>query len=191
MSERGPATPPDRVVKIRRVRHGLVIVNTGEGKGKTTAALGVIFRAWGRDFKIRMFQFIKHTGARFGEHRAAKKLDIPIESMGDGFTWLSKDMDRTAALAVEQWGRCKDAILNGDEDIIVLDEFTYAMHYGWVPVADIVDTLRRRRDTMHVIITGRYAPQELIDCADLVTEMKLIKHPYQDKGIRAQRGIEF
>ena len=191
MSERDPATPPAQVVKSRRVRHGLVIVNTGEGKGKTTAALGVIFRAWGRDFKIRMFQFIKHTGARFGEHRAAKKLDIPIESLGDGFTWLSKDMDRTAALAVEQWGRCREAILNGDEDIIVLDEFTYAMHYGWVPVSEVVDTLRLRPDTMHVIITGRYAPQELIDCADLVTEMKLIKHPYQDKGIKAQRGIEF
>ena len=191
MSERDPATPPARLVKSRRVRHGLVIVNTGDGKGKTTAALGVIFRAWGRDFKIRMFQFIKHTGARFGEHRAAKKLDIPIESMGDGFTWLSKDMDRTAALAMEQWDRCREAILNGDEDIIVLDEFTYAMHYGWVPVSEVVDTLRLRPDTMHVIITGRYAPQELIDCADLVTEMKLIKHPYQDKGIKAQRGIEF
>ena len=138
-----------------------------------------------------MFQFIKHTGARFGEHRAAKKLDIPIESLGDGFTWLSKDMDRTAALAVEQWGHCKNAILNGDEDIIVLDEFTYAMHYGWVPVAEVVETLQSRRDTMHVIITGRYAPQELIDCADLVTEMKLIKHPFEDKGIKAQRGIEF
>ncbi|MYD52244.1 MAG: cob(I)yrinic acid a,c-diamide adenosyltransferase [Dehalococcoidia bacterium] len=191
MSERDPATPPTKVVKGPRVRHGLVIVNTGEGKGKTTAALGVIFRAWGRDFKIRMFQFIKHTGARFGEHRAAKKLDIPIESMGDGFTWLSKDMDRTAALAMEQWDHCKEAILNGDEDIIVLDEFTYAMHYGWVPVSEVVETLQSRRDTMHVIITGRYAPQELIDCADLVTEMKLIKHPYKDKGIKAQRGIEF
>ena len=191
MSERDPATPPAKVVKSRRVRQGLVIVNTGDGKGKTTAALGVIFRAWGRDFKIRMFQFIKHTGARFGEHRAAKKLDIPIESMGDGFTWLSKDMDRTAALAMEQWDNCKEAILSGDEDIIVLDEFTYAMHYGWVPVSEVVDTLQRRPDTMHVIITGRYAPQELIDYADLVTEMKLIKHPYEDKGIKAQRGIEF
>ena len=174
-----------------RVRHGLVIVNTGEGKGKTTAALGVIFRAWGRDFQIRMFQFIKHTGARFGEQRAAQKLNIPIESLGDGFTWLSKDMDRTEALAVEQWHRCKDAILEGKEDIIVLDEFTYALHYGWVPVVDAVDTLQRRPDNLHVIITGRYAPQELIDCADLVTEMKLIKHPYEEKGIRAQQGIEF
>ncbi len=180
-----------RFPKSRRVRHGLVIVNTGEGKGKTTAALGVIFRAWGRDFRVRMFQFIKHTGARFGEHRAAGKLDIPIEAMGDGFTWLSKDMDRTAALAVEQWERCKEAIMEGDEDIIVLDEFTYAMHYGWVPVSDVVDILERRRDTLHVIITGRYAPQELIDCADLVTEMKMIKHPYEEQGIKAQQGIEF
>ena len=177
--------------KRSRVRHGLVIVNTGEGKGKTTAALGVIFRAWGRDFDIRMFQFIKHTGARFGEHRAAKRLNIPIESLGDGFTWLSKDMDRTAALAVEQWNRCKEAILGGAEDIVVLDEFTYAMHYGWIPVGEVIDTLRRRPASMHVIITGRYAPQDLIDCADLVTEMKLIKHPFAEQGIRAQKGIEF
>ena len=178
-------------VRRRRVRQGLVIVNTGEGKGKTTAALGVIFRAWGRGFRIRMFQFIKHTGARFGEQRAAQKLNIPMEALGDGFTWLSKDLDRTEALAVQQWGRCRDVILEGVEDIIVLDEFTYALHYGWVPVADVVDTLKRRPDTLHVIITGRYAPKELIDCADLVTEMKLIKHPYADRGLRAQQGIEF
>ena len=150
MSEPESGERPAELVKHRRVRHGLVIVNTGEGKGKTTAALGVIFRAWGRDFRIRMFQFIKHTGARFGEHRAAAKLGIPIEGLGDGFTWLSKDMDRTAALAVEQWERCK-----------------------------------------RVIITGRYALQGLIECADLVTEMKLIKHPYEDRGIKAQQGIEF
>ncbi len=191
MSEQDAGKEPRKLTRRRRVRHGLVIVNTGDGKGKTTAALGVIFRAWGRDFKIRMFQFIKHTGARFGEQRAAEKLDIPIEALGDGFTWLSKDMDRTTALAQEQWRRCKEAILTGDEDIIVLDEFTYAMHYGWVPVEDVVDTLERRRDTLHVIITGRYAPQELIDCADLVTEMKLVKHPFDDKGIKAQQGIEF
>ena len=191
MSGRESRERPAGAAGRRRVRHGLVIINTGEGKGKTTAALGVIFRAWGRDFGIRMFQFIKHTGARFGEHRAAERLGIPIEALGDGFTWLSKDMERTAALAVEQWEHCKEAILNGDEDIIVLDEFTYAMHYGWVPVADVVDTLKRRRDTMHVIITGRYAPEELIDCADLVTEMKLVKHPYQERGIKAQQGIEF
>ena len=175
----------------RRVRHGLVIVNTGEGKGKTTAALGVLFRAWGRDFRVRMFQFIKHSTARFGEHRAAKKLDIRIEAMGDGFTWLSKDMDQTTALAVAQWERCKEAILEGGEDIIILDEFTYAMHYGWVPVEEVLDTLRRRPEGMHVIITGRYAPEALVEFADLVTEMKLIKHPYQEQGIRAQPGLEY
>ena len=191
MTQTNNGNSSPRAPRRPRVRHGLVIVNTGEGKGKTTAALGVIFRAWGRDFRIRMFQFIKHTGARFGEQRAAQKLNIPIESLGDGFTWLSKDMDKTEALAVEQWSRCKEAILGGEEDIIVLDEFTYALHYGWVPAADVVDTLQRRPSDLHVIITGRYAPQELIDCADLVTEMRLIKHPYQDQGIRAQQGIEF
>ena len=173
------------------MRHGLVVVNTGEGKGKTTAALGVLFRAWGRDFRVRMFQFIKHSTARFGEHRAAKKLDIRIEAMGDGFTWLSKDMDQTTALAVAQWERCKEAILAGGEDIIILDEFTYALHYGWVEVDDVVETLRRRPEGMHVIITGRYAPEELVEYADLVTEMKLIKHPYEEQGIRAQPGLEY
>ena len=191
MTRSGSKGKTTQSTRRRRVREGLVIVNTGEGKGKTTAALGVIFRAWGRDFRIRMFQFIKHTGARFGEQRAAQKLNIPIEALGDGFTWLSKDLERTEALAAEQWQRCRDAILEGREDIIVLDEFTYALHYGWVPVAEAVDTLRRRPDTLHVIITGRYAPQELIECADLVTEMKLIKHPYEDRGLRAQQGIEF
>ncbi len=191
MSKRDPSEAPAKVVKRPRVRKGLIIVNTGDGKGKTTAALGVIFRAWGRNFKIRMFQFIKHTGAQFGEQRAAARLGIPIEALGDGFTWLSKDMDRTAALAQEQWKRCKEVILAGEEDVVVLDEFTYAMHYGWVPVVDVIETLRQRPDALHVIITGRYAPQQLIEHADLVTEMKLVKHPYRDQGIKAQRGIEF
>lgn len=184
--------PPDRQpVKGPRVKKGLVIVNTGEGKGKTTAALGVLLRAWGRNYKVRVFQFIKHTGAQFGEQRAAKKLGIPMEALGDGFTWLSKDMDRTKALAIEQWGRCKQAIVEGDDDILVLDEFTYPMHYGWVDVQEVIETLKRRPPGRHVIITGRYAPQALIDHADLVTEMKLVKHPYRDQGIKAQPGIEF
>ena len=187
-----PPQRPDPLEKVGpRRRHGLVIVNTGEGKGKTTAALGVLFRAWGRDFNVRMFQFIKHSTARFGEHRAARKIGLEIESLGDGFTWLSKDMDETTALAIEQWKRCREAIMHGDEDIIVLDEFTYAMHYGWIPVGDVVETLKQRPEQMHVIITGRYAPEELVDYADLVTEMKLIKHPYEEQGIKAQPGIEF
>lgn len=189
VAERAGDGPAD--VGQRRVRHGLVVVNTGEGKGKTTAALGVLFRAWGRDFRVRMFQFIKHSTANFGEHRAAKQLGIRIEAMGDGFTWLSKDMDQTTALAVAQWERCREAILAGGEDIIILDEFTYALHYGWVPVEEVLDALRRRPEGMHVIITGRNAPEELVAFADLVTEMRMVKHPYEEQGIRAQPGLEY
>ncbi len=194
MSIEEDARTPDvstRETRRRSRQRGLVIVNTGDGKGKTTAALGVLLRAWGRDYRVRMFQFIKHSTANFGEHKAAKRLGIRIEAMGDGFTWLSKDLERTAALAVEQWERCREVLRNGTEDVVVLDEFTYVMSYGWVPVADVVETLARRPAAMHVIVTGRHAPQELIDCADLVTEMREVKHPYTEQGIKAQPGIEF
>jgi len=180
-----------QTVKGPRINKGLVIINTGEGKGKTTAAFGVLFRAWGRDMKVRMFQFIKHIGARYGEIRAAEKVGILVEALGDGFTWLSKDLERSKALAVGQWENAKAAILAGEEDVIALDEFTYPLHYGWVPVADVLETLSARREMLHVIITGRNAPQELIDFADLVTEMRVVKHPYADQGIKAQPGIEF
>ena len=178
-------------VKGSRIKKGLLIINTGDGKGKTSAALGVLFRAWGRDMRVRMFQFLKHTGALFGEQRAARKLGIPIIAMGDGFTWRSKDMEKTEALAVQQWENCKAAILAGEDEILILDEFTYPLTYGWVPIQDVIETLQRRPRMLHVIITGRNAPQELIDIADLVTEMKLIKHPYCEQGIKAQPGIEF
>ncbi len=178
-------------IKGPRIKKGLVIVNTGEGKGKTSAALGVLFRAWGRDMRVRMFQFLKHTGAYFGEHRAAKKLGITIQAMGDGFTWRSKDMDQTRSLAVEQWKNCKAALASGDDEVLILDEFTYPLHYGWVPVDEVLDALKQRPPMLHVIITGRYAPEELISYADLVTEMRVIKHPYRDQGIKAQPGIEF
>ncbi|MDA1215525.1 MAG: beta-propeller fold lactonase family protein [Chloroflexi bacterium] len=124
-----------QAVKGPRINKGLVIVNTGEGKGKTTAAFGVLFRAWGRDMKVRMFQFIKHTGARYGEIRAAEKVGILVEALGDGFTWLSKDLERSKALAVEQWENAKAAILAGEEDVIALDEFTYQLHHGRVLAA--------------------------------------------------------
>jgi len=178
-------------VKGPPIKKGLVIVNTGDGKGKTSAALGVLFRVWGRGMPVRMFQFLKNTGTDFGEPKAAKKLGIPIIAVWDGFTWRSKDMDQTRALAVQQWQDRKDVTLSGDDDIIILDEFTYPMHYGWVPVDEALDVLNKRRPMMHVIITGRNAPQELIDYADLVTVMNVVKHPYRDQGIKAQPGIEF
>ncbi|MCH7553173.1 MAG: cob(I)yrinic acid a,c-diamide adenosyltransferase [Chloroflexi bacterium] len=191
LASKDPKAGEHQPVKGPRIKKGLVIINTGDGKGKTTAALGVLFRAWGRKYKVRMFQFIKHTGSQFGEQRAAKRIGVPMEALGDGFTWLSKDLERSAALAREQWGRALEAIVGGDDDVVILDEFTYLMHYEWIDVQDVIDGLQRRPPMMHVIITGRYAPQELIDFADLVTEMKLIKHPYRDQGIKAQPGIEF
>ena len=174
----------------RRKRIGLVIVNTGDGKGKTTAALGVLFRSWGRDMKVGMFQFIKHSTANFGEHRAGRKTGLEIVAMGDGFTWLSKDIEATKDLALKQWAICKERICSGDYDVLVLDELTYPLRYGWIATGEVVETLRDRPKDLHVIITGRYAPQELIDFADLVTEMKEIKHPYK-QGIKAQPGIDF
>ncbi len=191
MTDTVDATREPQSVKGPRIKKGLVVINTGNGKGKTTAALGVLFRVWGREMRIEMFQFLKHTGARFGEKRAADKLGIPIKAMGDGFTWRSKDMDRTQELARQQWENCKQAILSDQHDVLILDEFTYPLHYGWVPVEEVIETLKRKPHMMHVIITGRYAPDELIEFADLVTEMREVKHPYREQGIKAQPGLEF
>ena len=192
--EQAQARPEEAVhqpIRGPRVNKGLVIVNTGKGKGKTTAALGLLLRAWGRDMKVQMYQFLKPATANFGEHRAAKKLGIPILALGDGFTWRSKDEKATRGLALEQWERCKAAILGGEHDVIILDEFTYPLHYGWLSVQEATDVLKRRKEMLHVVITGRYAPQELIEYADLVTEMTVVKHPYREQGIKAQPGTEF
>lgn len=170
---------------------GLLIINTGDGKGKTSGALGVLARAWGHDMRARMFQFLKHTGAYFGEHRAAQRLGLRIEAMGDGFTWRSKDLENTAEIAREQWRRAREAILAGEEDVIILDEATYPVTFGWIDVQDVVDTLRRRPAHLHVLITGRNAAPELVEIADAVTEMAVVKHPFREQGIKAQPGLEF
>jgi cob(I)alamin adenosyltransferase len=173
-----------------RERRGLIIVNTGLGKGKTTAALGIVTRAWGRGMKVEVFQFIKHTTGNWGETKAWKKMEIPVVTMGSGFTWLSKDLNKDAALANQCWEIAANSILNGQADIVVLDEFTYALKNGWIPIDSVLQVLTARPFKRHVVITGRYAPQSLIDAADLVTEMRKIKHPY-DHNIGAQPGIEF
>lgn len=177
-------------VKGPRINKGLVIVNTGNGKGKTTAAMGVLFRAWGRGMKVIMLQFIKHSTANFGEQRAAKKIEVEMRAMGDGFTWRSKDLEQSADLARALWEDSKEVIASGGYDVVILDEFTYPMHYGWIPVEEVIAVLQHRPEMQHIIITGRYAPEALIEYADLVTEMKLVKHPYH-QGIKAQPGIEF
>lgn len=173
------------------MRQGLVIVNTGNGKGKSTAAFGTLFRAWGRGMRVCVIQFIKAETSNYGEIQGARKLGIEWHSMGDGFTWLSKDIAKTADKARTAWKLAQEKIVSGAYDLIVLDEMTYAFHHGWINVNEMIAWLREHKPSeMHLIITGRDAPSELIEYADLVTEMREIKHPYQH-GIKAQPGIEF
>lgn len=179
-------------VRKRNQRKGLVIVNTGNGKGKTSAALGVMTRAWGRGMRVQVIQFFKHENAQWGETRAAAKMNIPFGGTGDGFTWTSKDLNETQAKALHGWELAKQALSANQHDIVILDEFTYVMAFGWLAASEVVHWLQANKPPMmHVIITGRDAPPELIAFADLVTEMREIKHPFKDQGIRAQPGIEF
>jgi cob(I)alamin adenosyltransferase len=171
-------------------RHGLVIVHTGNGKGKTTAAIGTGFRAVGVGFKVKMIQFIKGSWD-YGELRTAEKLEnFEIVPMGEGFTWETKDKERDTKIARDTWAACREAIEKNEHDLLIFDEINNALAYDYVEVAEVIDVLKGRSEDMHVILTGRDAPQELIDFADLVTEMKEIKHPFQN-GIYAQRGIEY
>ncbi|WP_291431190.1 cob(I)yrinic acid a,c-diamide adenosyltransferase [Deinococcus sp.] len=175
---------------VSRGRRGLLIVNTGNGKGKTTAALGLMLRAHGRGLRVRMFQFLKHESARFGEHRTLDLLGLPYEGLGDGFTWRSKDLENSAAMAAHGWSLARAAIESGEHDLIVLDEFTYALKYGWVPWPEVEAVLRGRDPLLHVVITGRDALPELIALADTVSEIQPVKHAYE-AGIGAQTGIEY
>jgi cob(I)alamin adenosyltransferase len=171
-------------------RKALVIVYTGNGKGKTTAALGMLLRAWGRGMKVCMLSFIKRETSNYGEERAAKKLGIELIPLGGGFTWLSKDLEKDKALAQKCWELCKQKIASREYDIIALDEITYPITYGWLDVDVVIETLRSRPDDLHVVITGRNAHEKLIEFADLVTEMREVKHPF-NAGIKAQPGVDF
>ena len=171
-------------------RKALTIVYTGNGKGKTTAALGIVLRAWGRNLRVAMLSFIKTETSNYGEERAAKKLGIEMIPLGGGFTWLSKDLEKDRALAQRCWALCKEKIASGAYDVLVLDEITYPLNYGWIDIGDVIETLERRPEGLHVVLTGRDAPQPLIDYADLVTEMREGMHAFQS-GIKAQPGIDF
>lgn len=170
-------------------RRGLVIVHTGEGKGKSTAAFGLALRAHGRGKAVKIYQFMKVPSARFGEHRVFEQLGLAIEGLGDGFSWKSQDLQRSAQLARDGWARAKAAIESGAHFLVVLDEITYPLIYGWLPLPEVLNTLARRPREVHVCLTGRRCPPELIALADTVTEMSLVKHAFQ-AGIPAQRGIE-
>ena len=170
-------------------RRGLILVNTGDGKGKSTAAFGLALRAHGRGKMVKIYQFMKVPSARFGEHRMFEQIGIPIEGLGDGFSWKSQDHERSAQLARDGWEKAKATIMGGEHFLVVLDEITYPLIYGWMPLQDVLDTLQARPKHVHVSLTGRRCPPEIIALADTVTEMTLIKHAFK-AGIPAQRGIE-
>ncbi len=170
---------------------GLLMIFTGNGKGKTTAAIGLSVRAAGHGMRTCFIQFIKGSW-HYGEMDALKRLSdlIDLEVMGRGFTWKSDDLEKDKKEAKNAWEHAKKVILSCDYDIVVLDEFTYAINYSMVDLEDVVEALKKRPQRLHVVVTGRDAPDELIQIADLVTEMKEVKHPFK-AGIKAQKGIEF
>ena len=180
--EDGPPAP--------RRAPSIVLVNTGHGKGKSSAAFGVMGRAWARGWRVGVVQFVKSGKWKTGERKLADHLGVEWHTLGDGFTWESTDLDETAAKGRHAWEVARDKLASGNYDLLVLDELTYAVKYGWVPVADVVQGVRDRAPRTNVVITGRDAPEELIEVADTVTEMRKVKHAY-DRGITAKKGIEY
>jgi cob(I)alamin adenosyltransferase len=168
----------------------IVIVNTGYGKGKSSAAFGVMGRGWARGWRVGVVQFIKSGKWQTGERKLADHLGIEWHTLGDGFTWESTDMDETIAKGRHAWEVASAKLASGDFDLLILDELTYAMKYGWVDVADVVAGIQGRAPKTNVVVTGRDAPAEIIELADTVTEMVKVKHAY-DQGIKAKKGIEY
>ena len=175
--------------KAEGERRGLILINTGHGKGKSTSAFGLALRAHGRGKAVKIYQFMKVPTARFGEHRMFEQLGVPIEGLGDGFSWKSRDLEHSAQLARDGWVRAEATIRAGEHFLVVLDEITYPLIYGWLPLEPVLAALRERPPHVHVMLTGRDAPPELIELADTVTEMKMVKHHFK-AGVPAQRGIE-
>ncbi len=168
----------------------LVLVNTGDGKGKSSSAFGVMARGWARGWRVGVVQFLKSGEWKTGERRLAAELGIEFHEAGDGFTWDSTDLDETAEKARHAWSIARERLASGEFDLLILDEITYTMSFGWVDVDDVVAAVRERSPGTNVVITGRDCPEALIALADTVTEMRKVKHAY-DRGIQARRGIEY
>ena len=182
----------DKILATKTQEKGLVIVHTGKGKGKSTAAFGLVFRALGNGMKVGIVQFVKGKWET-GERAALERFpgEVTITAMGDGFTWETQDRQRDIAAARAAWERAKAMISDEEHDMVILDELNIVLRYDYLAVEEVVEFLREHKPEMkHVVITGRNAKEELIDFADLVTEMEMIKHPFRS-GIKAQRGIEF
>jgi cob(I)alamin adenosyltransferase len=175
----------------KQQKNGLIAVFTGNGKGKTTASLGLAFRALGHDHRVCIIQFIKGSW-KYGEMESAKKFAplLDFHVMGRGFTWKSDDLEKDKQTALEAWAFAKKVIENNQYSMVILDELTYLPHYKMLDEQEILSVLKNKPVEQHIVITGRYASDELITLADLVTEMAEIKHPY-NSGVQAQKGFEF
>jgi cob(I)alamin adenosyltransferase len=189
--------PDDGLTTRQRRRRPLVVVHTGIGKGKSTAAFGLALRAWNQGWPIGVFQFVKSAKWRVGEERALRVLgdsgeggSVAWHKMGEGWSWVQRDLESSEEAAREGWEQVKRDLAAETYQLYVLDEFAYPMHWGWVDTGEVVSVLRDRPGTQHVVITGRNAPQALVDAADLVTDMSKVKHP-MDVGQKGQRGIEW
>jgi cob(I)alamin adenosyltransferase len=168
----------------------LVVVNTGNGKGKSSAAFGVMLRALALDWKVAVLQFVKSGDWKVGEEKMGRRLGVEWHSFGDGFTWDSENLDDDKQHARTGWAAAKALIESGAHQLVILDEITYLCTWGWIDTDEVVSTIRARPQHVNVVITGRDAPEAIIDVADTVTEMTEIKHAYQ-QGIRAKRGIDY
>ena len=190
MSE--PAHPPTERPKRPDPVHepSLVLVFTGDGMGKTSAALGTLLRAIGRGWRACVIQFVKSGKWKVSEEGAARRLGVEWWSIGEGFTWDSEDLDHARALAGAAWAAAREKLASGDYDLVVLDEITYPMSWGWISTREVVSAVRDRPRHVNVVATGRDAPEELVEVADTVTEMRKVRHAY-DRGVPARRGIDF
>ena len=168
----------------------LVIVNTGDGKGKSTAAFGTMLRAVARGWKVSVVQFLKSGDWKVGEEKMGRGLGVDWWALGDGFTWDSTDMSESQAVANEAWQFAAHVLATGDYDLVILDEITYPMNWEWIDTAEVVDVIRRRPEHVNIILTGRDAPDQLVEVADTVTSMSKVKHAY-DSGVMARRGLDF
>ncbi|MFI0778524.1 cob(I)yrinic acid a,c-diamide adenosyltransferase [Streptomyces sp. NPDC021212] len=198
MPQGQPTVVPDDGLTTRQRRNRpLVLVHTGVGKGKSTAAFGLALRAWNQNWPVGVFQFVKSAKWRVGEERALRVLGdsgeggtVAWHKMGEGWSWVQRDMASSEEAAREGWEQVKRDLAAETYRLYVLDEFAYPMHWGWVDPEEVVSVLRDRPGTQHVVITGRNAPAPLVDFADLVTDMSKVKHP-MDAGQKGQRGIEW
>jgi len=182
----------DKIIATKTIEKGLLIVHTGKGKGKSTAAFGMVFRALGHGMRVAIVQFVKGKW-QTGERAALERFGdlVSINTMGEGFTWETQDRQRDLAAARAAWERAKEIIASGTFKLVLLDELNIVLRYGYLPVEEIVAFLRDEKPAdVHVIVTGRNAPDELIEIADLVTEMETVKHPFRS-GVKAQVGIEY